>query len=238
MLAERFDLVFFTGSSTVGKIVYNAASKHLTPCVLELGGKSPVFIDDSVSGAQLEMAAKRILWGKLVNGGQTCIAPDYILCSQEVQDAFVQVAGKVLKAFYDGDARKSDSFSRIINTKNFDRLATMLEATQGKVVLGGDTDRDEKYIAPTIVANVRANDSVMKEEIFGPICPIVPVGSVDEAIGFVKRGEKPLTLYVFSTNDKVAQRFLNETSSGSVLVNDCILQAACKFALSLSLNPF
>lgn len=231
MLAERFDLVFFTGSSMVGRIVYNAAAKQLTPCVLELGGKSPVFIDESITDSYLEVAVKRILWAKLVNGGQTCIAPDYMMCTLSMQERFVTMAAKVLKQFYADDPKKSDSFSRIINTKNFDRLASMLSLTSGKVVLGGETDRDERYVAPTIVANVKANDSVMKDEIFGPIFPIMPVRDVSEAIEFVKRGEKPLTMYIFTKNNDVSKRFLEETSSGSVLVNDCLMQAARKFVL-------
>lgn len=178
--------------------------------------------------SNFDVAVRRVLWGKLVNGGQTCIAPDYILCSPAVQDKFIASAKKVLQEFYDSNPQKSDSYSRIINVKNFDRLRSMLEGTKGKVVIGGETDRDDRYIAPTIITNVPVYDSVMKEEIFGPIFPIVPIESVEEAIEFIKRGEKPLTMYIFSNKKSIVDKLIKETSSGSVLVNDCLMQAACK----------
>jgi len=223
MLNERFDLIFFTGSPMIGKSVYNSASKFMTPVILELGGKSPVYIDESVS--QMETAVKRILWGKLVNAGQTCIAPDYVLCSADVQDKLVNTAKKVVQDFYQSEPKKSDSFARIINSKNFDRLDRLLNGTNGKVVLGGETERDSCYIAPTVVTNVSTSDSLMKEEIFGPILPIVTVDSADEAIDLINRGEKPLTLYLFSNKKDVVRRFLEQTSSGSVCVNDTLMQA-------------
>lgn len=226
ILSERYDLVFFTGSTSIGKLVYQAASKQLTPVVLELGGKSPVYFDESVSN--LDMAVKRILWGKYLNAGQTCIAPDYILCHPNVQDKVVNVARKVLKEFYDSNPKLSDSYCRIINTRNFDRLTSSLNSTSGKVVIGGNSDRDSKYIEPTIVSNVLPSDSLMKDELFGPILPIVTVQSVDEAIDFINRGEKPLTLYIFSNKKDVVNRILNETSSGSVCVNDVLLQMTRK----------
>nr|BAC30840.1 unnamed protein product [Mus musculus] len=222
LLQERFDLVFFTGSPNIGKLVYQAASKHMTPVVLELGGKSPLYIDDSVEG-QLEVAAKRVLWGKLTNSGQTCVAPDYVLCSPSVQDRFVEASKKVLKDFY-GDPAKSDSFARIVNDRNFDRLEKLLSATKGKVVVGGQTAKGERYIAPTLVANVTGNDSLMSEELFGPILPIVPVKSEEEAIQFINRGEKPLAMYIFSNKQPTVNKFLDQTSCGSVCVNDTLMQ--------------
>lgn len=229
MLQERFDLVFFTGSPVVGKIVYNAAAKFMTPVILELGGKSPVYIDESV-GSQMTVAVKRILWGKLVNAGQTCIAPDYVLCSPDVQDKFIKAAKEVIADFYKTDPKLSESFARIINVKNFDRINSLLSKTTGKVVIGGETDRDECYVAPTVVAGVSSSDSLMREEIFGPILPIVTVDSADEAIAYVNRGEKPLTMYIFSNKKDVVDRFLARTSSGSTCINDTLMQA-CVHAL-------
>lgn len=225
VLSERFDLVFFTGSTSIGKIVYQAASKHMTPVVLELGGKSPVYIDESVGG-NLEVAAKRIMWGKFVNAGQTCIAPDYVLCTAEVQDRFVKAAQKVLKDFYSENPQKSDDLARIINARNFARLDSMLKTSKGTVSVGGVTEGDSRYISPTIVSNVSPNDSLMSEELFGPILPIVTVGSDQEAIDFINRGEKPLSMYLFSNEKAVVKRFLDQTSSGSVCVNDTLMQAA------------
>lgn len=174
----------------------------------------------------METAAKRIVWGKMLNAGQTCIAPDYVLCSTEVQDQFVNAAKKVMHDFYQSDAFKSDSFARIINCKNFDRLIKLLDDTSGNIVIGGQRERDSCYIAPTVVTNVTASDSLMSEEIFGPILPIVTVDSAEEAIELINRGEKPLTLYLFSNKKDVVNRFLEQTSSGSVCVNDCLMQAA------------
>lgn len=192
---------------------------RLITCLLSY---SPVYFDESVSN--FEVAVKRLLWAKYINAGQTCIAPDYILCSPDIQDKIVNTAKKVLKEFYDSNAKLSDSFCRIVNVKNFDRLTNGLNASNGKVVIGGDTDRDTLYIAPTIVSNVSPSDSLMKDEIFGPILPIVNIDSVDEAIDFINRGEKPLTFYIFSQKKSVVDRLLSETSSGSICVNDCLLQ--------------
>lgn len=177
----------------------------------------------------MEVAVKRILWGKLVNAGQTCIAPDYILCASEVQDKFVSTAKNVLKNFYLSNPKDSDSFSRIINDKNFDRLNNLLSKTTGKVAIGGETERDSCFIAPTIVSNVTPSDSLMSQEIFGPILPIVTVDSAEEAIDFINRGEKPLTLYIFSNKKDVIRQFLEQTSSGSVCVNDTLMQAVGKW---------
>ncbi|KAH9526148.1 aldehyde dehydrogenase 3, member A2, variant 3 [Dermatophagoides farinae] len=221
MLNERFDMVFFTGSTSIGKMVYNSASKFLTPVVLELGGKSPVYMDDSIN---MEIAVRRLLWGKCMNSGQICIAPDYLLCTKEVKEKFINIANKVLKDFFEGDAKKSESFARIINDKNFDRLQNLINSTNGKIVIGGDTDKETRYISPTIVTDVISSDSLMKEEIFGPILPIITIDSVEEAIEFIKRGEKPLTMYLFTNKKQVYQKFINETSSGSVAVNETILQ--------------
>lgn len=225
ILQERFDMIFFTGSPSIGRIVYQAAAKHLTPCVLELGGKCPCYVDDTVSS--MEVTCRRILWAKLLNCGQTCIAPDYILCKPDVQDKIVATLKKVLKEFFCDDVKNSDSYSRVINERNFDRLVQVLNETNGEIVHGGKYERETKYIEPTIVTNVLPTDSLMKGELFGPIIPIVNIDSVDEAIEFIKRGEKPLAMYVFTNKKSVYQKFQYETSSGSYVVNDCVTQMLC-----------
>ncbi|XP_027198814.2 aldehyde dehydrogenase type III isoform X2 [Dermatophagoides pteronyssinus] len=221
MLNERFDLIFYTGSTAIGKVIYKSASKFLTPVVLELGGKSPVYMDDSIN---MEIAVRRLLWGKCMNGGQVCIAPDYLLCTKEVKEKFINVANKVLKEFFEGDSKNSESFARIINDKNFNRLQNLINSTNGKIVIGGDTDKETRYISPTIVTDVISADALMKEEIFGPILPIITIDSVEEAIEFIKRGEKPLTMYLFTNKKQVYQKFIDETSSGSLVVNETMLQ--------------
>ena len=222
LLREKWDYIFYTGSSRVGRIVYQAAAEHLTPVTLELGGKSPVFFHDSI--ADVELAAKRLVWGKFLNAGQTCVAPDYVLCSPEVQAKLATVIPKVLADFYGPDVQKSSDYSRIVNGNNVQRLVKLLEATRGKVIVGGKSDPSDKYIAPTVVTDVSPDDPLMEDELFGPILPIVPVSSVDEAIDFINRREKPLALYVFTKQDSVSNRFLKETSSGSLVINDCMLQ--------------
>lgn len=222
LLRERWDYIFYTGSSRVGKIVYEAAVKNLTPVTLELGGKSPVFFDESIT--DIELAAKRIVWGKCLNSGQTCVAPDYLLCTRQTQAKLIQVIPKILKDFYGPDIQKSGDYSRIVNENNFNRLVKLLQATKGKVAVGGNSDLSDKYIEPTVVTDVSADDPLMQDELFGPILPIVAVSSVDEAIDFINRREKPLALYVYTNRDKVSDRFLRETSSGALVINDCMLQ--------------
>jgi len=163
LLNERFDYIFYTGSTRVGRIVYEAAAKNLTPVTLELGGKSPVYLDDSVS--DLEVAVKRILWGKCMNSGQTCVAPDYILCEPSLQDKIVKLSKKLLKGFYGNDAIKSSDFARIINDGNFNRLDELLNATKGDIAVGGRRDAGERSIEPTVVTNVKGDDSLMKDEV-------------------------------------------------------------------------
>ncbi|KAL0869738.1 hypothetical protein ABMA27_005970 [Loxostege sticticalis] len=220
LLKEKFDYIFYTGSTSVGKIVYEAATKYLTPVTLELGGKSPVYIDSS---ADLEVTAKRILWGKFINSGQTCIAPDYILCSKEIQDKFVEASKKVLKSWYGEDPQKSPDLSRIINSRHFSRLQAVLDANKSKVVIGGSYDPKDKFIAPTILANVAPSDKIMEDEIFGPLLPIVPVADAYEAIKFINERPLPLVLYVFSKQRSIQKLFTEQTRSGSVGINDTIM---------------
>lgn len=218
LLENRFDLIFFTGSPMIGRIVYNAASKFLTPCVMELGGKNPVYLDNNVT--DFNESAKRILWAKCVNKGQTCIAPDYLICTKKVQDRFVRLIPEFLQQFYGSDASKSPFYGRIVNRKNFEHLKILLESTKEKIVIGGHIDVMTGFFPITIMANVTFNDPIMQKEIFGPILPIVTVDSLDEALALIKQNEKPLSINVFTNNDHVFERFQNETSSGSIVKND------------------
>ncbi|XP_045120725.1 aldehyde dehydrogenase, dimeric NADP-preferring-like isoform X6 [Portunus trituberculatus] len=218
LLKERFDYIFYTGSTTVGKIVRDAANKNLTPVTLELGGKSPVYIDDSVD---LEVAVRRILWGKCINLGQTCIAPDYILCSKQLQDKFVEVARRVVEEWYGTNPKTSPDLCRVITEKHVDRLSEYLK--EGTVAVGGEVDREQLYIAPTILTDVSPKSKVMTEEIFGPILPIVNVESAYEAISFINARDAPLTCYVFTTSSKQQQTFVQQVLSGSMCINDCVV---------------
>jgi len=221
LLEEEFDYIFFTGSPPVGKSVMAAASKHLTPLTLELGGKSPCIIDKD---ADLEKAASRIAWGKFTNAGQTCIAPDYVLVDKTIEAKFVAALTRKITDFFGPDASKATDYCRIINQKHFDRLCGYLK--EGKVVFGGKTNRKEKFISPTLLADVPACCKVMSEEIFGPILPIIPVSSMQDAIEFVNKMPKPLALYVFSTKREVVDKIINSTSSGGACVNDVLLHVS------------
>lgn len=223
LLKERFDYILYTGSTQVGKIVMESAAKNLTPVTLELGGKSPVIIADD---ADIDIAAKRIMWGKFLNTGQTCIAPDYILCPRDKQEKLVQGCKKALKDYYGEDPKSSKDYGRIINDRHFQRLTKVLKGTKGKVVHGGEQDADEaeRYIPPTLITHVTPDDVLMEDEIFGPLLPFLGINNVDEAIKFVNDREKPLAFYVFagkSTFDYINQR----TSAGGVCHNDTLMHA-------------
>jgi len=221
LLEQRFDYIFFTGSTRIGKLVHAAANKFLTPTTLELGGKSPVYLDKS---ADIEVATRRILWGKCLNAGQTCVAPDYLLCKREVGEKFIENARKTLKKWYGDDAQKSPDLCRIINDNNYQRLVKMLQ--MGKVVVGGKCDASERFIQPTILADVKVTDPIMQEEIFGPILPVIYVDDVQDAIKYINANEKPLALYVFSNNKKITNLILDNTTCGGVTVNDTIMHLA------------
>ncbi|XP_023171529.2 aldehyde dehydrogenase family 3 member B1 isoform X6 [Drosophila hydei] len=218
LLNQRFDYIFYTGSTRVGKIVHAAANKHLTPTTLELGGKSPCYIDKSV---ELRTAVKRILWGKLINCGQTCIAPDYILCSKEMEQKFIVEAKEVLKEWYGDNIQSSPDLSRVINQNNFQRLLGLMKA--GRIAVGGKFDASERFIEPTILVDVKPNDPVMEEEIFGPILPIFTVENAYDAIKFINAREKPLVLYVFSNSQKLIKEFKKNTTSGGFCSNETIM---------------
>lgn len=219
LLKEKFDYIFYTGSTAVGRIIHRAANEHLTPTTLELGGKSPVYVDSTVD---MEIAVKRILWGKCTNAGQTCVAPDYILCTKEVQEKFVATAQKVLHEFFGNDLKSSPDFGRIVANRHFHRLMNLLK--DRKVALGGQTDDKERFIHPTIITDVSPNDPIMQEEIFGPILPIVNIDSQEEAVKYINARDKPLALYVFTDSSKTREYFLQNTSSGGVAINDTMMQ--------------
>ncbi|MGW3413756.1 aldehyde dehydrogenase family protein [Streptomyces sp. NPDC000888] len=211
LLAERFDHIFYTGNGTVGRIVMRAAAEHLTPVALELGGKSPAFVD---RGTDLAVVADRLVRGKFLNAGQTCVAPDYVLTDPETARALEPELSRAVEAVFGAEPKASTEFGRIVNERHFDRLSSLLDS--GRTVTGGDSDRAVKYIAPTVLADVDPKSPVMAEEIFGPILPIVTAADLDEAIGFINDRDKPLALYVFTDSDVTRQRLAAETSSGGL----------------------
>jgi aldehyde dehydrogenase (NAD+) len=214
LLREKWDHIFYTGNATVGRIVMEAAAKHLAPVTLELGGKSPCIVDES---ADLDVAAKRIVYGKFFNAGQMCTAPDYVLVHDRVHDGLINRMVSTIREFYGDDPKQSPDFGRIINERHHARLTRLLGDTD--VVTGGETDVSDRYVAPTILKNVGEDDAVMQEEIFGPILPVISIPSVESAIGFVNRHAKPLALYVFARDVKVQDRVLAGTSAGGTTVN-------------------
>ncbi|XP_026853509.2 aldehyde dehydrogenase, dimeric NADP-preferring [Electrophorus electricus] len=218
LLKQRFDHIFYTGNSTVGKLVMEAAARHLAPVTLELGGKSPCYIDKD---CDIAVACRRITWGKFANCGQTCIAPDYILCHPNIQHRVIEEIRQTLLEFYGEDPKTSPDYGRIINQHHFDRLLALIEGCT--VAVGGESDKSQCYITPTILKDVLPHARIMQEEIFGPVLPIVTAGDVNEVIRFINERPKPLALYVFSSNKKVVRRMLNETTSGGVLVNDVMV---------------
>jgi len=218
LLKEKFDRIFFTGSTAVGKIIMEAAAKHLTPVTLELGGKTPCIVDADV---HIERAARRIAWGKFINAGQTCVAPDYLLLDRTIKKDFLDSIKKCIQEFYGDDPAKSPDYARIINKRHFNRLAAFLN--DGKIIAGGQTDVENNYIAPTVMDNVSLNAPVMQEEIFGPILPVIEYNDLTEAISIVNERPKPLALYFFSKNKNHQERVLRETSSGGVCINDTVM---------------
>ena len=215
LLEERWDMIFFTGSPALGKMVMEAAAKHLTPVILELGGKSPCIIDRT---ANLSVAAKRIAWGKALNAGQTCIAPDYLMIHEDVKDKFLKLLVKEWKHLLTKNPQEAKHFVRIVNDKALDRLIGYLN--DGTVYHGGRYDKSERFLEPTILTNVSPDAPVMQEEIFGPIFPVLTFKHIDDVISFVTKREKPLALYYFGTDDK---KILRHTSSGGTCINDVIM---------------
>lgn len=217
LLDLPFDYIFYTGNEFVGKIVMEKAAKHLIPVTLELGGKSPCFI---VGDVDLELTIKRITWGKFFNAGQTCVAPDYLLVEEKHYDKIVPLFEKYIKELYGKDPKNSDDYGKIVNQRHFDRL--MGYFTKEEILLGGDSDREARYISPTIL-KAEFDSNVMREEIFGPLCPLIKIKSIDEGIKFVNSRPKPLALYIFTNNEDLESRILERTSSGGVCINDTLL---------------
>ncbi len=216
LLNQKFDKIFFTGSTQVGKIVYQAAAKNLTPVVLELGGKSPVIV---TKNANLEVAAKRIVWGKFLNAGQTCVAPDYIYLEKSIKIEFLNLLKKYINQFqYSVD---SPQYTRIINKKNFDRLTRLID--ENKLFLGGKTDESKLFIEPTILQNISWEDAVMQEEIFGPILPILDFENIQSVLDIISVKEKPLSAYIFTDNEIEKELFLNQISFGGGCINDVVM---------------
>uniref|UniRef100_A0A3P8TKT9 Aldehyde dehydrogenase n=1 Tax=Amphiprion percula TaxID=161767 RepID=A0A3P8TKT9_AMPPE len=227
LLRQRFDHIFYTGNSTVGKIIMEAAAKNLTPVTLELGGKSPCYIDKN---CDISIACRRVTWGKYTNCGQTCIAPDYILCEPSIQDRVIEEVKKSIKEFYTDNPKTCPDYGRIINQHHFKRVMKLL--SDSTIAAGGENDESDCYIAPTVLRDVKPEANVMQEEIFGPVLPILTVSGLDEAIKFINKREKPLALYVFSPDEKLINKVRDETSSGGMVANDCLVH------FSISSLPF
>jgi aldehyde dehydrogenase (NAD+) len=221
LLEEKFDHIFFTGGTAIGRIVMQAAAKHLTPVTLELGGKSPCLVDADVP---IQTAAKRIAWGKFLNAGQTCVAPDYLLVDRRIKVALLNEIETAIYQLYGDDPAQSADYGRIVSDKHFDRLTTLLDT--GNVIVGGKTDPTSRYIAPTVLDQVTWDDPVMQEEIFGPILPVLEYTQIEEAIEQIRNKPKPLALYLFSRNPALQQHVLQSTSSGGVAINDTVMQSA------------
>lgn len=225
LLSLRFDYIFFTGSVRIGKIVMEAASKNLTPVTLELGGKSPVFVDENFD---VRLAAKRIAWGKFLNNGQTCIAPDYVLVHESRKLALIEELKAVIREHYGENIKENPDYGRIINEKQAERLAKILESDKDLVVFGGDFDIEQRYIAPAILDLGKLGDAsvsesaAMADEIFGPILPIVSYENLDEAVDKVRDGEKPLAMYIFSKNKEYTGSVKSRISSGNITINDTV----------------
>lgn len=231
LLELQFDHIFYTGSTSVGKIVHAAAAKHLTPTTLELGGKSPTIVDDSLTPAQVKTVAKRIAWGKVLNAGQVCVEPDYVLVHPSVKRALIEGLKEAFIEFFGTEAQSSPNFCRIVNEHHHRRLTGLLtkqiaQHKDSKVVYGGKYDVQDLYIEPTIIDNVKVGDLILSDEIFGPILPLVEMASVEESIKYINSRPRPLALYIFSNSKKNIDKVLTKTVSGGVTVNDVTMHVA------------
>lgn len=221
LLQEKFDFIFFTGGTKIGKIIMEAAAKNLTPVTLELGGKSPCIVDQT---ADLDFTARRIIWGKFINAGQTCIAPDFLYVPAACKEVLVNKLKKVIHNFYGDDPQKSPSYGRIINKKHFERLIHLMH--QGNIVIGGQTHADSLYISPTLIDGITWQDSIMQEEIFGPLLPILTYEKLEEVVDTLKQHPKPLALYLFTKSKETETQILTHVSFGGGCINDCLLHIA------------
>ena len=224
LLKEKFNYIFFTGSAAVGKIVMKAASQYLTPVTLELGGKSPCIIDKD---CKLELAARRIVWGKLLNSGQTCVAPDYLYVHKDIEEEFIKKLEEEIKNQFGDNPLESKDYSKMVNEREFNRVLSYID--KEKLVFGGNYNRKTFQIEPTILKNVTWNDPVMEREIFGPIFPILPFENLDEVIRLVNSKDKPLAIYYFSEDKNKIEKVLNSTSSGGVTINDTLVHVSSSY---------
>jgi aldehyde dehydrogenase (NAD+) len=221
LLNERFDYIFYTGSTGVGKIIMKAAAKNLTPVTLELGGKSPCIVDKT---ARLDVAARRIVWGKFINGGQTCVAPDYLLAESEIKEQLIELLKAEIENFYGPDIEMNPDYCRIINDKHFARLVKLIK--KDKVVYGGKTVKKDRFIGPTIMDRVTLKDPVMKDEIFGPLLPVMEFSGIEEAIKIVHSLEKPLALYLFTGEKDVEDMIIKRVHFGGGCINDTVIHVS------------
>ncbi|MCE5080410.1 aldehyde dehydrogenase [Staphylococcus epidermidis] len=223
LLSLPFDYMFFTGSEKVGKIVYEAAARKLIPVTLELGGKSPVIVDDT---ANIKVASERISFGKFTNAGQTCVAPDYILVQRKVKNDLIKALKKTITEFYGENIEKSPDFGRIVNQKHFNRLNDLIQIHKDNVVFGGNSSKEDLYIEPTLLDNIPNDNKIMKEEIFGPILPIITYDNFDEVLEIIQSKSKPLSLYLFSEDENMTHRVVEELSFGGGAINDTLMHLA------------
>jgi aldehyde dehydrogenase (NAD+) len=217
LLDEKLDYVFFTGSPRVGRIIHASCSKNLVPCTLELGGKSPAIVDET---ADLDLAAKRIMWAKLFNAGQICVTVDHVYVHQSIKNQFIKACKKYIVQFFGENASKSKDYAFIINERNFDRMLSYLK--EGTILYGGNSNKETRYIEPTLIDDVSEESSIMQDEIFGPILPILTFDGLDELLKLQNQKERPLALYFFSKNKEAKAKVVNQTSSGGVTINDCM----------------
>jgi len=224
LLDQKFDYIFFTGSPRVGKYVMQKAAANLTPVSLELGGKNPCVV---AADAKLEFAAKRIAWGKLINCGQTCVSPDYLLIDKKIKDQFLDLISKEIGLFYNDNPEKSNDFARVISSENVTRLSGLMKSCQ--IFIGGESDEATRYVAPTIIKDVKIGDPIMQEEIFGPILPVIDFEKFEEVYDIIEQNPKPLATYIFSKNKKLVNEFLRRTRSGNAAVNETVMQIASPY---------
>ncbi len=223
LLEQQYDFIFFTGSLQVGKIVMKQAAENLTPVSLELGGKCPCLVDET---ANLELAARRIIWGKLINAGQTCLAPDYVLIHRQQKEAFLEKARQAARNFYGSNPAESPDYGRMVNEKHFQRIKNYLENTEGRIVLGGETDLENLYIAPTIIDEVTPSDALMQEEIFGPLLPVLEYEDISRAKEIIDSFTTPLSFYLFTRDSPLKKQLIQEIPFGSGCINDTLIQAS------------
>eukprot|EP01041_Mallomonas_annulata_P001321 gene1321-2543_t len=225
LLSLRYDKILFTGSSRVGRIILEAAAKHITPVTLELGGKCPVIVDKTC--VDLDVAARRIIWGKVSNMGQTCIAPDFVLCHKDVHDVFVEKCVTAIKQFYGSDPKTCPDLGHIVSEGHCQRIQSLLDDRPGKIVIGGGVDVSTRFVEPTIITDVRLDSRIMEEEIFAPILPIIAVDNFDEAINILRNKERPLAMYIFTNDQKLIKKAEVSLPSGAMVVNDIMVHMNC-----------